>query len=315
MLSVDSITKTIIRSLNWPSDGETSFSSKPTPYRICKDHNLSPSSVYQRWNELFGNGYIKKVLFLPSERLVGRFSVIIKGLGLEDAMNISSLGQNAYFLEFVHFGHVYASRGTFSNIVRGGDAVSVELIAPSLDVAVRQAKLLMSNFDLQGRVIGIKKGNLEVKKIKIKHERIIPSVAYSDLISLSVAGLASSIGLSRKVVKRELDRLVSEMMFYAYPTLNQAAFRDLSLYMLVVHLFSSTESPEAQKKIMSLPTVADRFLLYRKDGGFMMILLYYESIGEVDSLVGEISAIVKDFIVLTRFETYFNENVTFSRYM
>jgi len=81
MLSVDSITKTIIRSLNWPSYGETSFSSGPTPYRICEKYHLSPGSVYPRWNELFGNGYIRRVVFLPSEKVVGRFAVMIKEAG------------------------------------------------------------------------------------------------------------------------------------------------------------------------------------------------------------------------------------------
>ena len=314
ILSVDNITKTIIRSLNWPGNGETSFSSKPTPYRICEDYYLSPSSVYPKWNELFGNGHMKKVIFLPSEKVVGRFSVMIKGAGREDARNISSLGQNAYFLESVHFGHVYSSRGMFSNAVKGGDAVSVELIAPSYEVAIRQAKLLVSNLGIQRRVIGIKKENPEVQKIKMKYERILPVVAYSDLLSLSVTGVAGWLHLSRKVVKRELDRLVSERMFYSYPTLNQAAFKDLSLYMLVVPLDLSVQGSETRKRIMSSLTVSDRYLLYREDGGFMMILLYYECIGEVDSLIGEISELVGDFIVLTRFETYFNDNVTFSRY-
>ena len=315
ILSVDNITKTIIRSLNWPGNGETSFSSKPTPYRICEDYHLSPSTVYPKWNELFGNDYVKNVIFLPSENVVGRFNVIIKGAGRDDARNISSLGKNAYFLESVHFGHVYASRGMFRSIIKGGDIVSAELVAPSIEVAIRQAKLLMSNLGLEGRVIGIKKENPEMQKIKMKYEQILPAVAYSDLLSLSVTGVASSLHLSRKVVKKELDHLVTERMFYAYPTLNQAAFRDLNLYMLVVPLFSSVKRFETQKKIMSSSTVSDHYLLYREDGGFMMVLLYYESIGEVDSLVGEISAIVKDFIVLTRFETYFNENVTFSRYV
>ncbi len=223
------------------------------------------------------------------------------------------MGQNAYFLESVHFGHVYASRGTFSNMVRGGDAVSVELVAPSTDVAIRQTKLLMGSLGIHWRVISIKKENPEARKAKMKYEQILPAVAYSDILSLSITGLAGSLHLSRKVVKKELDRIVSERMFYAYPTLNQAVFRDLSLYMLVVPLFPSPDRSETQKRTMSSSTVSDRFLLYRKDVGFMMLLLYYESIGEVYSLVEEISVLVKDFIVLTRFETYFNENVTFPR--
>lgn len=306
---MDRISKEIFRSWNWPGEGNFNFSNRPTPYNISRDRFLSPSSVYKSWNYLFDNSYVKKVVLLPSDAIARRRAVILSGASHKDVSAIVSKMEDAYFLEMVHYGHVYGAGGVLENLRHDGEMISLELVDSPGELADKQARLVSGFPRSDIDVIPLPSVTQPTSNLTEKQIELVRKLAYGDLYKVTLKDTASLINTSQKTAGRWINRIIEENAMYAFPVLNQSAITGFNICVVIAQYETGKQSGSVLDSLKLLELISERYLLYRMMDGTLTLLLYYDSPGELDRIVDELANTFKSYALFTRFETYLNDHI------
>lgn len=305
---MDRVTREIFRSWNWPSDGSRTYANRPTPYNISKLKQLSPASVYRKWKALFEEEFVRNVYLVPSERLGARRTVLIMDVDENSVEAAVGRLEDAYFGEMIHTGHLYRSHGTFSKFMDGKDTVTLDLLADSESLALKQANLLFGHGGVKLKAFMLPGENTHKAILTGKQEEIMNAIAYKSLYDLDLSHIATQLNISRKTVNRRIDSILAQNMLTAHPILNQSRVRGLNLYMIVAEIPAGMKTQEVHERLIKLNLFGERYLVFRPGVKITGILLYSESPGEIDEISDEITGLIPDNAILTRFTTYFNEH-------
>lgn len=307
---MDRVVREIFRSWNWPHGALKRFSQRPTPYNVSKHCSISPSSVYARWNDLFKQNYVKKVIVLPSDSLVERRLVFIAGLEKSDREEIISRYSQLYFLEMVHFGHIYEAGGSLAPLKTVNDITILETVGLSEELVAKQVSILLELINREAKVIFV---------LPAKYDRngtvsgwradLADSISYCEIGEIGISSLASKLNRSPKTVSRRLDEIAEMGLISAFPVLHQGAFATINSFVITLPAEEGETSEVTLHRALSLNIVSERYLLYRYFSGGVNIMLYFDKPSELDQCVEEISGNFSDYSVAIRFETNFNEMV------
>lgn len=306
---MDRITRGIFRSWNWPKADSATFAQRPTPYRISKNYSMNPSSVYRRWRQLFDEGHVRKVIFLPSDDLVQRRAVIVTGVNRSDFEAMVSSAGDAYFLELMHFGHAYHASGEMATLRQNGDVFLLEFTTSSEDLVMKQAKLLLRSVNKDARPLMIPKGNPVEVGLSENVRALARRLFYQDIYAVRLGEIAAAAGVSERTAGRWFNKILEAKALTAYPMLDQSKVEDYRLCIAGIQYDKGMSASVALNRAVSLGLVSDRYLLYRVINGSLSLLMYYNSLGELDRLVDELGSAFSHFEVITRFESRLNEQL------
>lgn len=307
---MDRVVREIFRSWNWPHDTLKRFSQRPTPYNVSKYCNISPSSVYTKWNELFSRDYVKKVILLPADSLVERRLVFMTGMGKTDLEALKSRFNQLYYLEMVHTGHIYDAGGSLAPLKTSNDITILEIVGLSEELAQKQLLILLELINKEAKVIF----SLPViygpdNGFSGEKEELAGKIAYRDIAEIDIPALSRTLNRSAKTVSRKLDEIAGMGLISAFPVLHQGAFANINSFVVSLPAFGTETSIEILHRALTLGTISERYLLYRFFSGGVNLMLYYDTPSELDQCVDEIASNFHDYSVAIRFETHFNEHV------
>lgn len=307
---MDDITREIFRSWNWPGNGHSKYSHRPTPYNISKFADFHPSSVYRRFNELFDFNFVRKVIYLPTDPIVKRKALVFTGAKREDVSEMVSKMEEFPFLEMIHYAHVYRSFGGLEHLNIGDSIISAEIIdTREMDIVAQSRKLS----DVMGEQVRItvlppsktnKEPVLDPKLIILAR-----NLSYRDIYSTRLSDIAAPLKVPVRTAERLIDSLLSRNVLNAYPLLNQSEIRGFNVTVVSIPTLEDIDPIALKRMIMELPMISKRYLLYRFMDGTLNLLLYYEAPKELDECVDELSSLFRTFSVFTRFETFMNDHI------
>lgn len=297
---MDEPTRTIFRSWNWPSDEKDRFSHRPTPNHISRVSFISPGRIYRSWNNLFQNGYIRKVIFLPSEKIIPKSTVIIPDSSYENFLELRNRIGDFPFVETIHFGRIYVSAGSFSQILESGKSVlSLSVTEASRSDAEKISRLILGNRAVNPLMFDeiYADKNLKMKATDLS---LVRELSYRNIYEIEVGQISRKLDINPRTARRKIDRLISERLVYAYPLLNQVAIKGFNLFMIVIH--SQLDRKEFFN-ILNEGSLGERYLLYMRTGQMLAAMFYYENLQEMDHIIAEIAKTWDDYMVITRFDT------------
>ncbi len=307
---MDKTIKLIFRSLNWPGHNVQKFSSRPTPYNISKNLNLNPATVYRNYGSLFSSGYIKNLIFLPSPLIARRQTVEIKGLDSDEIGQTISKLFRIYFVEMAHKGYVYHVSGKMKLSNSTDWLLTVNLIDSSPEIITKQLKILLDFSDLSSREVLVSKEQYStLPSMDLNVRRIMDYISYRNMFEVKIKDIAENSGKPVRTVTRKLDDLTRRRYFSTYPLLNQSLVKGFGLFVVVI-LKDDLKDEVKLHDVLNLPKLSENFLLYYDSSSYFNILLYYDSMSEMDVCIEEIETLCNSFIVLTRFESFLNSEIS-----
>ena len=270
---------------------------------------LNPSSVYRKWGYVFERGYVRRVLLLPSDAVSKRRTVLLSGVNNEHIKTLISSMKDAYFLELIHTAHIYHAAGEFTELQRGGQVVALELIGSSDELMLKQVNLICKFERNEVEIVPLPKGEDDSVILSDSQERFARQFFYSNLYGKRIEEVARSHQISPRTASRWLDRILAMHVMFAYPMLNQAIMEEFRI--CVISLKHGVDTPRhvVFRRINEMGMVSNRYLLYRFINGTLNMLLYYNSLSELDKCINEMAEEFRDFVVFTRFESKINEQL------
>jgi len=307
---MDLLTKEIIRSWNWPSENKSDFSKKPTPYNISKNLGIGASLVYKRWKNLFETGFVKKVILLPHDSLVGRQTIIFSDVEPSDWKQLLLNMENAYFLEKAHFYHTYDAHGTLNKLKNPSRIIMAELINSAQDFKLIQAKLLLSIMQRDIKIIDLPHFNFySTISINQKLIPVIRKLSYSNLYALKLKEISPSFNISTRTLNRWMNLVLKEQGLRAFSVLDQAVISGFNTFVLTVPLGNNQDEGSILRQLMRIDLISHNYLAYRIINGLLNVVVYYDFPNELDKCVDEISGFFNDYAIFYRHQTYFNQFV------
>lgn len=303
---MDKITREIFRSWNWPYGEFRTFSQRPTPYNISKTRYISPSSVYRAWNSLFENNYVRKVILLPSDDLVERHLAILAGISTDELEVILSKMEKIYFVEMIHYGHVFHSSGGLKMNENSNVLVAVSFVSSSSQMAERQVKILLDLLDKEAEVLVVPESKGEPLELKDNLMKLAHDLAYQDMYKVDLQQFSLKYNTTTKTLRRRIDSLLSKNVLISYPLLNQSAIRDFNIVVVMLSYDPQSTREAIMDRLKSLNLAGERYLLHRFVNGVLSLLIYYETPGELDQIIYELDSNFKGVTVFTRFRTEVN---------
>lgn len=309
-MEMDDITREIFRSWNWPEQGLSKFSQRPTPYNISKFRDFHPSSVYRHFNELFEAGYVRKVVFLPSDPVVKRKAIVLTGARYDEVSKLVSRMKEFPFLEMIHYAHVYRAFGAMEHLTFGDTIISAELIYSNDEQVVKQSNLLSNSLN-DGVAVTVLPFNNVKSEVNVDSKLMLlaRNIAYRDIYRTRLSDIASESKISIRTAEQRMDTLLARRLSIAFPLLNQSIIKGFNVAVVTIPSLENHDLVSVREMVMGLETISQRYLLYRHMDGSLNMLLYSESPGELDRCVEELRSLFRTFAVLTRFETYLNDYV------
>ncbi len=297
---MDIPTRTIFRSWNWPNDENHRFSQRPTPNHISKVSFISPGRIYRSWNNLFQNGYVRRVIFMPSENAVRKSTAIIPNGTYEDFQEMRKKVDDYPFVETVHYGRIYAAGGSFAEIMSPGKSViSMSLTDTSREDSVKISRLMSGKRNDSLVMLG-PPDHEKAETENIRYIPILRELAYKSIYEVQISQISQRMGINLRTARRKIDRIISKRLVYAYPVLNQVSIKGFNLFILIL---GSQLGQQEFYNSLNEGVLGERYLLYLKSGNILSSLFYYENLQEMDHLIDEISKKWNDYLILTRFDT------------
>ena len=307
---MDKTMKTIFRSWNWPSNENNSFSKRPTPYNISRTNCINPGTVYRSWNFMFDRGYVSNVILRPTSIMIERNFAVIVNVPKEEVDIIISKFSKAYFVEMIHTGLVFEASGVFRDVGYTGRILMVEIVNTSPELLDKQLSILSELINNKNQIHNLYTSTKTfTEKLDTTTKTLIKLISYKDIYLISTKALANLLGESRKTVSRKLDFLLRQNFFSTFPVLNQSNIVGFNLYLINILVSANSNATIELDKAFKIPSVSENYLLYRIDNTSILLLMSYDSIGEMDRCVKELRLAFLDFIVLNRFETVLNNNI------
>ncbi|MCL4447553.1 MAG: hypothetical protein M1163_04045 [Candidatus Thermoplasmatota archaeon] len=154
--------------------------------------------------------------------------------------------------------------------------------------------------------------NSRPEELDAKYVSIMRELAYSDLYRIEIGRTALRLNTSYKTAKRRMDDILRSKSIMAYPLLNQSSIEGFQIAFIYAKYEGNCSDEDFLKVLKEMPVISERYLLYRFLNGHLTMIIYYNSIGDLESSCKELEHFFPSFLLLTRFETYFNEVVTSS---
>lgn len=299
----------IFRAWNWPFGDNSTYSRRPTPYNITKTTFMSPSSVYRAWHTMFDKGYVKKVIFEPDDALVNRRFASLTGVDYSDFKLLEKKFESAYFLEMIHFGHVYKAYGSLSHFKRSGDIIHLSFVQSSDELLPRQAKIVTEQM---GSKVAVRQFDSPITKreeLTEEQRSLGLDLAYKDLYNHDLDAIAEKHNITVRTVRRRIDSLLKDRRLSAYPTLNQNVIMGFNTAVIMIHIGASYDENALYTRLIKLEHLSKRYLEFLFRNGTVIVLIHYDSLNELDECIEEIKTHFDDFAVFSRFETSLNDNV------
>lgn len=299
----------IFRSWNWPFGSNSTYSQRPTPYNITKSTFMSPSSVYRAWHVLFDKGYVKKVIFQPDDSLVNRKFAILTGVTYSDFKLLQQKFESAYFLEMIHYGHVYEAYGALRELRNGGEVITLSFVQSSDELLPRQAKIVTENLGNGVEIKHFPSPAPKYKELSEDQARLGLDLAYKNLYDHDLSAIAKKHNVTVRTVRRRIDALLKERRLYAHPTLNQSVIMGFNTALIMIVVSEPYDENELYSRLSSLENLSKKYLEFLFQNGAVIILVYYDSLHELDQCIEEIREYYQDFAVMSKYETVLNDDV------
>ena len=305
---MNKITRQIFRS--WNIYEETPLI-MPTPYKISKFLKASPGAVYKEWKTLFSTGFIKKVILMPSDAIARRTEILFPCTADDTPWKVIDILQEPYFMESMHIYHVYHIKGIPEKINKNRWIGDVRIINSSTKTLGNQIKLILNGIIENDDIITFSNNRDKNSTYDGRDATtsLIPYLAYKDIYKLKLKDIADGVGISTKTVSRKLEKAILNGDLVYFPVLNQAVLAGDNIF--ICDLFNSeiNSGNELLNRFSNMPLVYERYLLFHFNTNSIHILLYYNTIEELETCVNELRTLSSTFIITTNFKMYFNDNV------
>ncbi len=292
----------IIRRFNWPCDSSTSYSERPTPYGICRDLNISPSSVYYSWNKIFGkNGMVNTVRINIRSSLLGFYRYIVM-TSYENYNEIKKL-MDLYFIESIYYGRTEVSSG----IEVPDKIATIIIIAKSYEMAIEEMKIIKALID--PIYIYINNVPLDIKNAKVSdlHRKILSYISYKEPFNITAKGIADAIKINPATAKKALDYFVKNNYFYLSVFFN---IRIVKFNIIALTVFCPDGNVDEKiKMINNIDFLKQRYMVYRKFYNGFSEKFFAETKSEMDNIINIASKNLDNFMILTDFNAYFNRDL------
>jgi len=302
---VNSIERNIIRSWNWPNEENNKYSSKPTPYNISKMLNIPSGTVYRYWKSIQDHGMMNKLIILPSENLFKRKIFLLSNVQLSDFMELSSLMDDLYFLETIHYFQVYESVGVEFMSHTNNKSIAVVINQTTDHLARRRLNLILKS--LKNKEIRLAYESQPQDNVILKpsetEKKILLKILYEDLNQLNINKLADEIKMNTRTIRRYLDSIVSKSYVELYPKMSQ--HRVLNHKLAAMSIFSNVNL----KELLSRSPIKDRYLLFRKFSTISNILIDYESSEELEACIDQLRDMCGKFFVSLTYRTSISPSI------
>lgn len=220
---------------------------------------------------------------------------------------ISSMSK-LYFLEFLHFGHVYESSGMLKGLTKSSNVIGAEMVNSSSRLAPIQADLISEFMNSEAGIVTLPYED-KPNELDEKLTTLATYLSYSDLYGTSIGDMASLLNVSHRTAERRMDALLERRALVAYPILNQSVIRGFEVAKVYGIPRDGSSASQVRSHLAKMPHMSEKYLLYELMNNAMTLLFYYVSSGELDECARELSDVFDSFLLMTRFETSFNRNV------
>ena len=208
----------------------------------------------------------------------------------------------------IRLGRIYRATGEFENLEKSPWAIIAELVGSSNILAKKQTLLVSQLLEFNLPVIDVSQETSRLDQ-PINLERLAREISYSDIYSIRVDELSEQLNLSPRTVRRHIDRLLKERILLTFPLINQSVIRGFQTAVAFGITKREISTQSFPKLLKDSPGISEEYLLYKMYGGMNTVLLYYETMDELDQIVEELSKIFDSFALLIRYETIFNESM------
>ena len=296
---VNYIEREIIRSWNWPYKDDIKFSTKPTPYNLSKKLNVPSATVYRYWKSMQENGIMKQLVILPSEKICRRHILVLGNVNEEDFQFLNSIIDDLYFVESIHYFHVFDSIGFDLTGGIKNRGMAIVLHGNSENIARKRMNIVMNSLKNRDSIVIFmsQEQNCSISIPGILEKKVLMSILFKDLSNMDINKLSEEMRMNNRTFRRYLDSIVSKSYIELYPRMDQPRLSEIKV--AVFTLFSDLNIGE----LLSMQLIRDRYLLFRRFSSVWNILLFYETSEELENCIKQLKYICTRFIVSLTFRT------------
>ncbi|MGP6220984.1 hypothetical protein [Caldiplasma sukawensis] len=298
------IERKILISLNWPFIRSETYKIPINPYNISKIMKLNQVSVNLAWKNMINDTIIKDIIFLPDYRLNKKeilLSPVNQKVDLKVMIDSLDYSQN---IDMIHLTNIYEGRGKFSVAEHYKYMIIFEVIN---DFSEKMEKQLIEFMKIKYNsdvciFINNDERKPEMKKILAD---IVDEISYKNLSFME--HFLSEKKFLNKSFKKYLPRLYEERLLHLFPLVDFKMLKTAGFFVIFI-----TYDEKERIKLHNLSGnkfLSSRFLLLRRFSRSIVLLYYYETVSEVDSIIEIFNNEFTNVVVFTYFKTLMNEKV------
>lgn len=310
-MTLDEISKNIIRKLQWPIARGSSFKNKPSVCGMAKEFHVHPKVIKTRLDNMFESGVIRGVKFYADSKFMpwNRYFILI-GTGNYFAKEVSDHFSEFSQIERVIFGTLKMpdSADTLGGLNQEKDFSSISLIAAD-DMEMRKQ---MCNIE---KILGHSLNVVEIINDSPKKENLISpseqlilnSVLYQNPLSMNINKIVSQLGMPSRTACRKLTKMLDEGVIYEEVSLDTNMAHDV----LIPSIIMTGNYQKWLSAINESQFLQERLLLYKNWSRFSFFIFYAETFSTVDQLIASTRAIDPACMLTYRNGSYNNPYVRY----
>lgn len=298
------IERKILISLNWPFIMSETYKIPINPYNISKIMKLNQVSVSLAWNSMINDTIIKDIIFLPDYRLNKKkllMFLINQKVDLKVMIDLLGYSQN---IDMIHFTNIYDARGKFYDAEHYKYLIIFEVINDingEIEIKLREFMKKTHN-SVTVLLINNEEKKPEMKKILAD---LVNEISYKNLGFIE--HFSSEKKFLNKSFKKFLPKLYEERLLHLFPIVDFRMLKSAGFFAIFIE-YDDNERIKLHN-LSGNKFISSRFLLLRRFSRSTVLLYYYESVSEVDSILEIFNKEFKNIIVFNYFKTIMNEKV------
>ncbi len=310
-MPLDEISKKIIRKFQWPISGDSSFTNKPSVYKMAREFHVHPKVIKNRINNMLESGLIRGVKFYANSRFVpwNRYFILI-GAGNSFAKEIHD-----HFSEFSQIERVIFGTLKLPNQPDANGDVNVEREFSSISmIASNDSDMKVQLYNLE-KTLGHALNIAEIMNESPKKEEVISpgeqyilnAVLYQNPLSMSINKIAHELGVPARTVRRRVMRMLNAGVIYEEVSLDT----NIAQGVLLPSIILNGDYQKWLPAINESKFLQERLLLYKNWSRFSFFIFYAETFSNVDQLIAHAREIDPASMLTYRNGSYNNPHVKY----
>ncbi len=311
-LTLDEISKDIIRKFQWPIGGSPRYTNKPSIYKMAKELHVHPKIIKNRLNNLFESGIIRGVKFYADSRFMpwNRYFLLTRG-GNEFAKEVFR-----HFLEFSFIERIIFGTIKLPNLANHENDLTVEKEFSSMSLIARDDLEMKKRLIDVEEILGHKMNPVEIikefpqqkeKLVSYSENSILNVVLYQNPMTMSIAKIAQILGIPARTIRRKIENMLEKGVIFEEVSLDTSLANGVILPSIIM-------TGNCQKwlpVISDIKLLHERLLLYKNWSRFSFFIFYAENFYTVDQLIATAKEIDPTSMLTYRNGSYNNPYVKY----